>query len=78
MIGLTIVQWTMTAQVGLLLHHERSLESENQRTKEAWIVLSFLLNEHWLMKSKETEYIFQRLTFKKKNLNLIYRRLMRT
>ncbi|CAN6855934.1 unnamed protein product, partial [Brassica oleracea] len=36
--------------MNLLLHscfydHERSLESENQRSKEAWIVVSFLLDE---------------------------------
>ncbi|CAF2078514.1 unnamed protein product [Brassica oleracea var. botrytis] len=31
---------------------EKSLESENQRSKEAWIVVSFLLDEPWLMKSK--------------------------
>ncbi|KAH0904480.1 hypothetical protein HID58_043983 [Brassica napus] len=30
----------------------KSLESENQRSKEAWIVVSFLLDEPWLMKSK--------------------------
>ncbi|CAN6912370.1 unnamed protein product, partial [Brassica oleracea] len=43
--------------MNLLLHscfydHQRSLESENQRSKEAWIVVSFLLDEPWLMKSK--------------------------
>ena len=49
MIGLTIVQWAVTAQVGLLLHHERSLESDNQRSKETWVVVPFLLDEHGLL-----------------------------